>query len=402
MMSCQLFSQSSDTTFFPQFVPHPQNPIIDWNDFIVGSWADPTVLKVNNEYIMYASAMHGGVSTPQPISIYRFTSLDGYSWVMNPSTPVFEPVNGTFYEGGIETPNVVFFNSQFHMYNTVYFQNDPFQFKISHATSPNGINWTMDNFPVIVPDSTVDWMSEIIGEPGALVKDDTLYLFYTGISNTGDVSIGLVRSLDGSSFFDTTQVVTIPRDVYPVVDGYLGLSTPDATLVGDTIYLFTDIVRTDTFNDWNQVGLQQFKSYGDINKWYYDTTNIHMSSDFAWTDGNYLSQLLGVAPLMDGNRLRLWYWGYDLAEIGPLDTTYHVHLVGADLHPDSDHWGIGTSEYLFSNMTTSFEENYSNLKSSKNLIKIVDILGREIKGTMNKLLFYIYDDGTVEKKIIFE
>ena len=402
MMSCQLFSQSSDTTFFPQFVPHPQNPIIDWNDFIVGSWADPTVLKVNNEYIMYASAMHGGVSTPQPISIYRFTSLDGYSWVMNPSTPVFEPVNGTFYEGGIETPNVVFFNSEFHMYNTVYFQNDPFQFKISHATSPNGINWTMDNFPVIVPDSTVDWMSEIIGEPGALVKDDTLYLFYTGISNTGDVSIGLVRSLDGSSFFDTTQVVTIPRDVYPVVDGYLGLSTPDATLVGDTIYLFTDIVRTDTFNDWNQVGLQQFKSYGDINKWYYDTTNIHMSSDFAWTDGNYLSQLLGVAPLMDGNRLRLWYWGYDLAEIGPLDTTYHVHLVGADLHPDSDHWGIGTSEYLFSNMTTSFEENYSNLKSSKNLIKIVDILGREIKGTMNKLLFYIYDDGTVEKKIIFE
>jgi len=127
-----------------------------------------------------------------------------------------------------------------------------------------------------------------------------------------------------------------------------------------------------------------------------------MSSDFAWTDGNYLSQLLGVAPLMDGNRLRLWYWGYDLAEIGPLDTTYHVHLVGADLHPDSDHWGIGTSEYLFSNMTTSFEENYSNLKSSKNLIKIVDILGREIKGTKNKLLFYIYDDGTVEKRIVIE
>ena len=51
MMSCQLFSQSSDTTFFPQFVPHTQNPIIDCNDFIVGSWADPTVLKVNNEYM---------------------------------------------------------------------------------------------------------------------------------------------------------------------------------------------------------------------------------------------------------------------------------------------------------------------------------------------------------------
>jgi len=82
-----------------------------------------------------------------------------------------------------------------------------------------------------------------------------------------------------------------------------------------------------------------------------------MSSDFAWTDGNYLSQLLGVAPLMDGNRLRLWYWGYDLAEIGPIDTIYHVHLVGPDLHPDIDHWGIGTSEYVFSNITNISEKD---------------------------------------------
>ena len=98
MVSCQLFSQSLDTTFFPQFVPDIENPIIDWNDFIVGSWADPTVLKVDGEYIMYTSAMHGGIATPQPISIYRFTSSDGYSWAMDPVKPVFEPVKGTFFE----------------------------------------------------------------------------------------------------------------------------------------------------------------------------------------------------------------------------------------------------------------------------------------------------------------
>lgn len=62
---------------------------MDWNDFIVGSWADPTVLKVDNEYIMYTSAMHGGIATPEPISIYRFTSPDVYTWVMSPATPVF-------------------------------------------------------------------------------------------------------------------------------------------------------------------------------------------------------------------------------------------------------------------------------------------------------------------------
>ena len=36
----------------------------------------------------------------------------------------------------------------------------------------------------------------------------------------------------------------------------------------------------------------------------------------------------------------------------------------------------------------------------KLLLKVTDLLGRETKGTKNKPLFYIYDDGTVEKKII--
>jgi hypothetical protein len=33
---------------------------------------------------------------------------------------------------------------------------------------------------------------------------------------------------------------------------------------------------------------------------------------------------------------------------------------------------------------------------------VVDVLGREVKENKNALLLYIYDDGTVEKKIISE
>ena len=36
------------------------------------------------------------------------------------------------------------------------------------------------------------------------------------------------------------------------------------------------------------------------------------------------------------------------------------------------------------------------------LIKIIDVLGRQTKGKKNEPLFYIYDDGTVEKRIIIE
>jgi hypothetical protein len=38
----------------------------------------------------------------------------------------------------------------------------------------------------------------------------------------------------------------------------------------------------------------------------------------------------------------------------------------------------------------------------KKLVKIVDVLGRESKAVKNTPLFYIYSDGTVEKKIIIE
>jgi hypothetical protein len=37
----------------------------------------------------------------------------------------------------------------------------------------------------------------------------------------------------------------------------------------------------------------------------------------------------------------------------------------------------------------------------KQLLKVTDLLGRETKQT-NQPLFYIYDDGTVEKRIVIE
>ena len=44
------------------------------------------------------------------------------------------------------------------------------------------------------------------------------------------------------------------------------------------------------------------------------------------------------------------------------------------------------------------ELNFPN----RELLKVVDILGRNANGNQNEPLFYIYNDGTVEKKIIIE
>ena len=42
------------------------------------------------------------------------------------------------------------------------------------------------------------------------------------------------------------------------------------------------------------------------------------------------------------------------------------------------------------------------LNSSRTLLKIIDMMGRETKGAKNELLLYMYDDGSVEKKFVVE
>ena len=42
------------------------------------------------------------------------------------------------------------------------------------------------------------------------------------------------------------------------------------------------------------------------------------------------------------------------------------------------------------------------ITGDRKLLYIVDILGRHTKEVINTPLFYIYDNGTVEKKMIIE
>ena len=51
-------------------------------------------------------------------------------------------------------------------------------------------------------------------------------------------------------------------------------------------------------------------------------------------------------------------------------------------------------------MTTILSDNM--MLSEKEIVRIVDILGRDVFSKKNKILFYIYTDGTVEKKIIYD
>ena len=58
------------------------------------------------------------------------------------------------------------------------------------------------------------------------------------------------------------------------------------------------------------------------------------------------------------------------------------------------------SQHYFSN-NCSGTGSIQELNTNKKLLKVTDLLGRETKAT-NQVLIHIYDDGTLEKKIVFE
>jgi len=76
-------------------------------------------------------------------------------------------------------------------------------------------------------------------------------------------------------------------------------------------------------------------------------------------------------------------------------TVYQVFLIVIDDNGCSDTTSITVT---VGHPTTSIEEQ----TTKKEILKVTDLLGRETKGKKNEPLFYIYDDGTVEKRIVIE
>ena len=62
------------------------------------------------------------------------------------------------------------------------------------------------------------------------------------------------------------------------------------------------------------------------------------------------------------------------------------------------------SLYIFAlgSLVTNAQTFVSTIPENKKIIKVIDLLGRETKGTKNEVLFHIFDDGTVEKRIVIE
>jgi len=162
------------------------NPLLTTgSQFNNANWSDPSVLKMGNSYIMYAAA---DTNFSEDIKIYRLTSSDGDNWALNPTSAVFSKATGPtdWDRKSVETPSVVFFNGEYHMFYTAYpiSLNIVSDYKIGHATSVDGISWTRDATYLLAPTDPLNMVPDlsfdqyIIAEPGAVVFNSKLYVYF--------------------------------------------------------------------------------------------------------------------------------------------------------------------------------------------------------------------------------
>lgn len=300
-----------------------ENPVIKAGDLRPkGLWNDPSVLKESGRYVMY---MTTSVEEPfkPPIVPFRAVSSDGVRWQLDPPTPVAMPT-GTQFQS-VETPSVVRFRDRYHMFFTgTYAKPNPAPMAIGHATSPDGINWTVKPGPVIAATGRPhDWNGFLVAEPGAIVRGNQIFVYFnaTGARTGGkppqDQSIGLVRTEDGENFSAPVRVLT-QSPLFPADKGFTGYSTPAAAEINGRVHLFYDVALFQKGGnpEWQQVALHHAVSTGDgQGDFVQDQQPIFTRNDFSWTAG----EILAPAVLAEDGQVKLWFAGHvRVRDLGPL------------------------------------------------------------------------------------
>jgi hypothetical protein len=126
----------------------------------------------------------------------------------------------------------------------------------------------------------------------------------------------------------------------------------------------------------------------------YDTAGNYIDT---LTAGNGCDSIINTYLMIDENTS-----SYDTLSVGA-----SIVWNGTPLNASGDYSvtltnSVGCDSIANLNLTVTTTGIYDIANSKSNLVKITDVLGKETPYRRNTPLFYIYDDGKVEKKIIIE
>ena len=91
---------------------------------------------------------------------------------------------------------------------------------------------------------------------------------------------------------------------------------------------------------------------------------------------------------------------FDLSQYISINNTMQIIIETADWDALGGHWVEGGFDKF--EIITYSSTSTNNIQTTKKLVEIVDLIGRKVNSSKESILFYIYDDGSVEKKIILK
>jgi predicted GH43/DUF377 family glycosyl hydrolase len=165
------------------------DPVLEKGD--PGSWDAgyalcPSVHYDGQTYHMWYSGSES-TSSSTPAVIGYATSQDGINWVKdNLNNPVITTgPDSSFYSHRAWAPRVLFYADTFHMWFAGWdgFSTNPIRyFRIGYATSPDGIEWEVQNNDSAVVDvgEPGDWDDHWVRYCSVLIHENRLKMWYDG------------------------------------------------------------------------------------------------------------------------------------------------------------------------------------------------------------------------------
>jgi hypothetical protein len=317
---------------------------------------------------------------------------------------------GAYYDGGIT--HVVPFLYNGHNYpDSVYVSNPIVQGFASLTYSSPGVidNVSLDIFPFV-----------------------QITLDYTYNTNCSVKTYSILETIGGEGMdhsftYDASDTLLIAKYtiVLPSLVEYKKTFTySNGKLTQMDYFLLPDLaapIQTDilTYNMSNQ--LQSIELSNGVKYEYgYNSVTNFCESVVMFYNNNYMDTVITREYDANGNMVKTSIKEFDLSVLPPTLAehrikiysydSYNRNIKEEDLDINTNQLNADYADYIYFTIPTGY--NYTNACNSstaiqehttnKELLKVTDLLGRETKGTKNEVLFYIYDNGTVEKRVIIE
>ena len=314
----------------------------------------------------------------------------------------------------------------------VYTTNNPNLFCVDVDNVPNAqINWLFDSHTVFSTDcSTANGCTDLLAcnyNPQALLDDSTC-TYITNETTTVSECDSYTWSANGQTYYSSGQYIytsptTTGCDTIKTLNLTINNSTSSHSSInacnnyiwsvtGDTIFTNGTYINVsnNTFNCTHVDSLELTISTTNNT-----TTNIDTSTCEGFSlNGVYYSITSTFVQLYPVNQCDTNFVVLDLEIIGNTTQSYDT-IATQNSVLWNDQLLTESGDYVYSTLNTQGCDSLVNLNltilaitsvqemtTKKDILKVTDLLGREMPIRKNTPLLFIYKDGTAERKIIYK